>query len=189
MVLFETDWPPFYNTSLNSFIPNVIYKPIQIYSCKWSLRWCYFRFLLSATLNMMYLAAAFRPDALCTSTTTVTTREAAPLTSFPSGLTGLCLYWMYTSRRPERQQNKSQYSDAHCVFITLHVIMCTRGLRLKSCGTLSPGNQGQGEHLGLVRMLFLHGGHGTEFRQRKQSFGYKLISDVWIIIPAEKHIH
>lgn len=51
----------------------------------------------------MYLAAACRPDALCTWTTSVTTREAAPLPVWPPGLTGRFLYRMHTSRKPEKQ--------------------------------------------------------------------------------------
>lgn len=54
-----------------------------------------------------------------------------------------------------------------------------------SCGTVRPGNQGQGEHLSLVRMLSLHGDHGTQFGQWQHSFGHKLVSDIWIIISAE----
>lgn len=56
-----------------------------------------------------------------------------------------------------------------------------------SCRTVRPGNQGQGKHLGLIRLLALHGDHGTQLGQWKQSFGHKLISDIWIIIPAEMH--
>lgn len=54
-----------------------------------------------------------------------------------------------------------------------------------SCGTFRPGNQGQGKHLSLVRMLSLHGDHGTQFGQRQHSFGHKLVSNIWIIISAE----
>lgn len=56
-----------------------------------------------------------------------------------------------------------------------------------SCGTVCPGNQGQGKHLCLVRTLALHGDHGTQLGQWKQSFGHKLISHIWIIVPAETH--
>lgn len=54
-----------------------------------------------------------------------------------------------------------------------------------SYGTVRSGNQGHGEHLSLVRMLSLHGDHGTQFGQRQHSFGDKLVSNVWIIISAE----
>lgn len=54
-----------------------------------------------------------------------------------------------------------------------------------SCGTVRPGDQGEGEHLGLIGVLSLHGDHGTQLGQWKESFGHKLISYIWIIISAE----
>lgn len=56
-----------------------------------------------------------------------------------------------------------------------------------SCGTICPWNQGQGEHLRVVGLVFLHGDHCTELGQWKQSFGHKLISDIWIIISAKNN--
>lgn len=52
-------------------------------------------------------------------------------------------------------------------------------------GTVRPGNQGQGEHLSLIRMLSLHGDHGTQLGQRKHSSGHKLVSNVWIIVSVK----
>lgn len=136
----------------------------------------------------MYLAAACRPDALCTWTTSVTKREAAPLPVCPSGLTGRCLYLMHTSNRPKKH-NRSvttfEILNMSVHYITITLCVCTRGLRLMSCRTVCPGNQGQGEHLSLVRMLSLHGDHGTQFRQWQHSFGHKLVSNIWIIISVE----
>lgn len=54
-----------------------------------------------------------------------------------------------------------------------------------SSGTVCSWNQGQGEHLSLIRMLSLHSDHGTKFGQRKHSFGNKLVSNIWIIISAK----
>ena len=52
-------------------------------------------------------------------------------------------------------------------------------------GTTCPGNERQGEHVRLIRMLSLHGYHGTQFGQWQDSFGHELISNIWIIISAE----
>lgn len=138
----------------------------------------------------MYLAAAFRPHALCTWTMSVTTREAAPLPVCPSGLTGLCLYRMQTSNSPTKTK---AITVRYCLYLYIPISMrawlCvyTWGLRLVYCGTLCPGNQGQREHLSLVRMLSLHGDHGTQLGQRKHSSGHELISHIWIVISTERH--
>lgn len=136
-----------------------------------------------------YLAAACKPDALCTLTTSVTIREAAPLPVSPSGLTGLCLYLMHTSSRPGKQSRSVRTWNDLNVPIPSHDILCvpvfTWGLRLMSCQTVCPGKQWQGKHLGLIRILILHGDHSTQLGQWKQSFGYKLISDIWVIIPGD----
>lgn len=54
-------------------------------------------------------------------------------------------------------------------------------------GTVRPGNQGQGELLSLIRMLSLHGDHGTQLGQWEHSFGHQLVANVWIIIPTDAH--
>lgn len=50
----------------------------------------------------MYLAAAFKPDALCTWTTSVTEGGAAPPPACAPNRTGRCLYRMHTSSKPEQ---------------------------------------------------------------------------------------
>lgn len=67
---------------------------------------------------VMYLAADCRPEALCTWTTRVTTREAAPLLLCPSGLTGRCLYRMHTSSRPKKH-NRSVTTIQQSIILPL----------------------------------------------------------------------
>ena len=65
---------------------------------------------------LLYLAAAFRPEALCTWTFSVTTR-AIPAPTCPAALTGLCLYWMCTSSRPTLNTQRIIYKKHWKVYL------------------------------------------------------------------------
>lgn len=135
-----------------------------------------------------YLAAAWRPDALCTWITSVTDCEAAPPPGCTAVLTGLCLYRMHTSSSPV-----GRVTDKHSVQKTGYVFnfsfghgpQLTWGQRLKRSCAICSGNQGQGENLRLVGMLPLRCDHGAQLGQRQQSFGHQLVPHIRIIISGE----
>ena len=99
------------------------------------------------TALIMYLAAACRPDALCTSTTSVTKRETDPLPVFPSGLTGRCLYRMHTSSRPKKHNTSVpmfQLLNMPACYLTINLCVCVpEGFVWCSVGLPVPGMRGR----------------------------------------------
>lgn len=101
------------------------------------------------TVGVMYLAAACRPDALWTWTTSVTIREAAPIPLCPLGLIGWCLYRMHTSNRPGKEHRtatkvKMQQYDSiqYCIGISLDecVYLRAEADALWDCVSSEPGS-------------------------------------------------
>lgn len=142
-------------------------------------------------LNTSHLAAACRPDALCTWTTSVTKREA-PSPVWPPGPISRCLYRMHTSSRPKNTPDqRNVWLNIQLQYIRTHItpwvcmLVHTGGLRLVSCGRICPWKQGQWKHFRFTGMPSLHRDQSTQLRQWQDAFGHKLIPNIWIIVSAE----